>query len=273
MQRIIVITGASDGVGAAAARALAAGDAHVVVVGRTPDKVERVASETGAEPIVANFARLSEVRRLAELLLARHERIDVLANNAGGLFDSRQITEDGHDLTFQVNHLAPFYLTHLLLDRLLASRASVISTSSDAHRRARLSVADPNLDRGWSKWRAYSNSKLANILFTRALHRRHALDGLSAVAFHPGVVASGFGVADRGATGWFYRSAVGRRVMVSPEQGADTLVWLAEGTPPRDWAPGEYYVDRRIVRPSKPARSDTLADALWRLSGDLVGSA
>lgn len=270
MERTIVITGASDGLGAAAARALSRDEARVVVVGRTPEKVERVAAETGAEAMVTDFSRLAEVRRLADDLRARHERIDVLANNAGGIFDAREVTEDGHELTFQVNHLAPFLLTHLLLDRLVASRAVVVNTASDAHRRARLDLADLDLARGWSKWRAYSNSKLANILFTQALHQRYALEGLSAVSFHPGVVASGFGVRGRGATGWFYRSAVGRRVMVSPEQGADTLVWLAEGTPPRDWAPGQYYVDRRIVRPSKAARSQQLTDGLWAVSKGLL---
>lgn len=272
MQRTIVITGASDGVGAAAARALAAGD-HVVVVGRTPAKVARVASETGAEGVVADFSRLSEVRRLAADLLERHERIDVLANNAGGIFDTRQVTEDGHELTWQVNHLAPFLLTNLLLERLLASRASVINTSSEAHRRGKVDLHDPEMENRWTKWASYCTSKLANILFTRALHRRHVLDGISTASFHPGLVASGFGTGGAGATGRFYRSPLGRRVMVSPEQGADTLLWLANGTPPRDWASGEYYVKRQVVRTTAAGRDDALAEALWRASAEQVGLA
>ena len=273
MQRTIVITGASDGVGAAAARALAARGDQVVVVGRTPAKVERVASETGAEGIVADFSRLSDVRRLADQLLTRHRRIDVLANNAGGLFDTRSLTEDGHELTLQVNHLAPFLLTNLLLDRLVADGGTVVNTSSEAHRRGRLDLDDLQGERGWSKWRAYCTSKLANVLFTRALHRHHVLDGVSTAAFHPGLVASGFGTQDQGATGRFYRSPFGRRVMVTPEKGADTLVWLAEGTPPRDWASGLYYVNRRIVRTTAAGRDDTLAEGLWRASAALVGLA
>lgn len=271
MQRTIVITGASDGVGAAAARALAAGGDRVVVVGRTPAKVAAVASGIGAEGLVADFSRLADVRRLASDLLERCERIDVLANNAGGFFDAQTTTEDGHELTIQVNHLAPFVLTNLLLDRLVASRATVVNTSSAAHLRARLDLADIDLAMGWTKWRAYCNSKLANILFTRELHRRLVLDGVATAAFHPGVVASGFGVSDRGVTGRFYRSQVGRRVMVSAEEGADTLVWLANGTPPRDWAPGQYYVKRRIARTSSAATDDALAEGLWRASAAMVG--
>lgn len=272
MQRTIVITGASDGVGAAAARALSAGDARLVLIGRTPDKVERIASETGAEGIVADFSRLDAVRDLADDLLSRCERIDVLVNNAGGIFDQRTVTGDGYELTFQVNHLAPFLLTGLLRARLTQSQGQVITTASDAHRRGRLDLTDLQLARRWTKWRAYNNSKLANILFTREFHRRYVLDGVAAASFHPGLVASGFGLNDSGLTGWFYRSGL-RRVMVTPEQGADTLVWLAEGTPPRDWASGEYYVDRRIARPSRAARDDVLARALWDASARLVGLA
>ena len=273
MQRTVVITGASDGVGAAAARALAAGGDRVVVVGRTPAKVERVASETGADGMVADFTRLSDVRRLAAELLERHERIDVLANNAGGIFDERRTTEDGHEVTFQVNHLAPFLLTALLTERLVASGASVINTSSAAHLRGRLDLADPELESGWSAWRSYSNSKLANVLFTRELHRRTSLDGVSAAAFHPGLVASAFGTSGSGVTGRFYRSPLGRRVMVTSEQGADTLVWLADATPPRDWASGQYYVRRKIAPTSRAARDEALAEGLWRASERMLGLA
>ena len=270
MTRTIVITGASDGVGAAAARALTAPGTKVVIVGRTPAKVEAVASAIGADHLVADFSRLADVRRLADDL-SRYEHIDVLANNAGGIFDSRVVTDDGHELTFQVNHLAPFLLTNLLLDRLVADKASVITTASDAHRRGRIDLGDLQLSRRWSAWRAYSASKLANVLFSRELHRRLVLDGVSAASFHPGLVASGFGVDHPGLTGVFYRSGLGHKLMVTPEKGAETLVWLAQGTPPRDWAPGEYYVNRRIVTPSASARDDVLAAALWRASADLVG--
>lgn len=270
MQRTIVITGASDGIGAAAARALAQGGDRVVVVGRTPSKVDRVARECGAEPMVADFAQLAEVRRLASELLIAYPRIDVLANNAGAFYTKRSVTGDGHELTFQVNHLAPFLLTKLLMPRLMESGASVITTSSGAHLRGRLDLADLDLSRRWSGWRAYANSKLANVLFMRGLQRRHALDGVASVAFHPGAVASSFGTQGGGMIRWFYTSPVTKRLMLSSEQGADTLVWLAQGTPPRDWSPGIYYVRRAPARMSKAALDDGLIDSLWSLSDQMV---
>lgn len=227
----------------------------MVVVGRTPAKVDKIADELGADRFVADFARLDDVVNLAAQLRERYERIDVLANNAGGLFAEREVTADGFEMTFQVNHLAPFLLTNLLLDRPVASRALVINTSSEAHRRGRLDLTDLQLEHHWTKWRSYCTSKLANLVFTRALHRRYVLDGLSTAAFHPGVVASSF-CASRGATQWFYRSSLGKRLMVSPEQGADTLVWLANSTLPRDWASGLYYIKRTPSVPIKAARDD-----------------
>lgn len=271
MPRTIVITGASDGIGAAAARALAQGGDRVVVVGRTPAKVESVAQACGgADSFVADFARLADVRGLASDLLARYPRIDVLVNNAGGFFDERAVTEDGHEFTFQVNHLATFLLTTLLVPRLAESKASVITTSSRAHLRGRLDLADLELSQRWSGWRAYANSKLANVLFMRGLNRRHGLEGIASVAFHPGLVSSAFGTQARGATRWFYTSPLAKRIMLTPEQGADTLVWLAQGSPPRDWAPGMYYVDRLPAAMSKLALDDTLADAFWALSERMV---
>lgn len=269
--RRIVITGASSGVGAAAAEALTTRGNQVTVIGRDPERTGAVAERIGADYFVADFADLGQVRRLAEGLASRYERIDVLANNAGGLFPERRITVDGYELTFQVNHLAPFLLTNLLLDRLIASHGLVITTASEAHRRAQLDLNDLQLEHGWTSWRAYNRSKLANILFTRELHRRYVLDGIFAAAFHPGVVASGFAHDARWPTGWYYGSRVGQRLMVTPEQGADTLVWLADGVPPRDWAPGQYYIKRQISQPSRQARDAGLAGALWRRSAKLVG--
>lgn len=272
MQRTIVITGASDGIGAAAARRLASAGHRVVVVGRSDARVKAVAREIDGDPYVADFARLDEVRSLADALRERYPRIDVLANNAGGYQPRRVTTVDGHELTFQVNHLAPFLLTHLLLDTLLASRASVVTTSSGAAFRGRLDLADLQLERGWTPFRAYANSKLANIVFTHGLHERYVLEGVSAAAFHPGFVATSFG-AEAAWVGRFYRSRAARRVARTPERGADTLVWLAEGTPPRDWSPGAYYTDREAARPPRAARDEGLSDALWVMSARLVGLA
>lgn len=270
MSRTIVITGASDGVGAAAARVLAEQGHEIAVVGRTRLKVEAVAAEIGATPFVADFSRLTEVRRLAAELKTRYPRIDVLANNAGGIVSKRTITEDGHELTLQMNHLAPFLLTNLLLDRLIESRASVITTSSMAAAGGRINLHDLELERGWNKWKAYNNSKLMNVMFARGLHRHHVLDGLSAAAFHPGMVASNFGRSSKGLTGWFWNSTVGRKIMITPERGADTLVWLATGTPPRDWASGLYYVERRPRIPNRRILDDLLVDKFWKASTALV---
>ena len=268
-KKTIVVTGASAGVGAAAARRLAADGARVVVVGRDPERTGQVAAEIGAECHVADFAKLSDVHALAAEL-NKLDRIDVLANNAGGIIRERVLTEDGFEKTFQVNHLAGFLLTRLLLPKLIASRASVINTSSRAHERARIDLADLQLERGWTPWRAYGRAKLANVLFTRGLHKHHVLDGVFAAAFHPGVVATNFGGPMGGATQWFYESKFGHRVLLSPEQGADTLVWLAQRTPPRDWAPGEYYVKRAIRRPNRQALDAGLVDAFWTRSVHLV---
>jgi len=268
-KKTIVITGASAGIGAAAARQLARDGAKVVVVGRDAERTERVATEIGAECHVADFAKLSDVHALAGEL-NKLDRIDVLANNAGGILRERELTEDGFEKTFQINHLAGFLLTRLLLPKLIASRASVINTSSRAHQRARIDLADLQLERGWTPWRAYGRAKEANVLFTRGLHKHHVLDGVHAAAFHPGVVATNFGGPLGGATQWLYESNVGRRVLLTPGQGADTLVWLAQRTPPRDWAPGEYYVDRTIRRPNRQAYDAGLVDAFWTRSVRLV---
>lgn len=267
--KTIVITGASAGVGAAAARRLAGEGAKVVVVGRDPRRTNDVADELGAERHVADFTKLSDVHDLADAL-GKLDRLDVLANNAGGIFGERVLTEDGFEKTFQVNHLAGFLLTRLLLPKLIASGASVIQTSSVAHYGGKLDLADLQLERGWSGWRAYNRAKLANVLFTRGLHKHHVLDGVQAAAFHPGVVASSFGNAAGPWTQRFYGSTLGKRVMISPEQGADTLVWLAQRTPPRDWASGEFYIKRTMRRPNKQALDAGLVDAFWARSVHLV---
>jgi len=267
--KTIVITGASAGVGAAAARRLAAEGAKVVVVGRDPRRTNEVADAIGADRHIADFAKLSDVHALADEL-NKLDRIDVLANNAGGIFAERLITEDGFERSFQVNHLAGFLLTRLVQPKLIASGASVIQTSSMAHYRGHIDLADLQLEKGWSPWKAYADGKLMNVLFTRGLHKRHVLDGIYAAAFHPGVVASNFGSTAGGVTKWFYASALGKRLMISPEQGADTLVWLAQRTPPRDWASGEFYDKRAVRRPNKQALDAGLVDAFWTRSVRLI---
>src|SRR5215207_3963186 len=241
--RTIVLTGASDGIGAAAARRLTHDGHSVVLVGRSPEKTRRIGEELGAPFHIADFADLAQVRDLAASLIEAYPQIDVLVNNAGGIFGDRARTVDDFEKTLQVNHLAPFLLTNLLLPTLLSSRASVVNTSSVAARLfARIDLDDLNNDRRFSANKAYGDSKLANILFTRELHRRFHGQGLSAAAFHPGPVATGFAADTTSLMRWIYQTPLRRLAgLIPPEEGATTLVWLAETEPGTHWTSGEYY--------------------------------
>ena len=265
-KRTIIITGASDGIGAAAARKLSADGEHVVIVGRSPAKTASIADNLGVDYFVADFARLDEVRTLAAELRERYPRIDVLANNAGGIMGTRELTVDGHEKTFQVNHLAPFLLTTLLIDRLSESSATVVNTSSAANSVfGKFDLDDLDAERSYSPNRAYGNAKLANILFTRELHHRYHDQGISAAAFHPGVVATGFAAGSTSVMRLIYRTPL-KRFLMPPEQGADTLTWLATATPGTDWISGEYY-EKRVVQKANPQAYDpALAAALWARS-------
>ncbi len=270
----IIITGASDGIGAASARQLRAGGHDVVIVGRSPAKTEAFARELGVPCHVADYARLADVRRLAAEL-ARYDRIDVLANNAGAIMGRREITEDGFEKTFQVNHLAPFLLTTLLLPRLIASRAKVIQTSSRAANVWGLGfdVADLQNERRYRPERAYGNGKLANILFTRELHRRHHGDGIAAVAFHPGVVRSNFASDTTHFMRVFYRAPLKYLVMISPESSGHRLTALAEGDPGVAWQPGEVYNKRRPMPVAFRDDDGRVARELWERSEELLARA
>jgi NAD(P)-dependent dehydrogenase (short-subunit alcohol dehydrogenase family) len=272
MPKTIVITGASDGIGAAAARKLHADGHHVVVVGRSPGKTKAVADEIGAERFVADFAVLDDVRRLAMEIDSLCPTIDVLANNAGGSFPEQVKTVDGHDKTFQVNHLAPFLLTQLLLEKLLASKASVIQTSSiGARALGKIEMDDLEHDNDWNAMRAYGTTKLENILFTVELDRRYAADGLAAAAFHPGVVASNFAAEMGGLSRLVYRNPLSRYLLTSSDKGADQLVWLAEGTPGTDFQSGTYYEKRKPAKRMNPQAHDPeLARWLWERSEALL---
>lgn len=272
-RRVIVITGASDGIGAAAARQLAGRGHEVVVVGRSPEKTEAVARPLGARHFTADFARFDEVRRLAVELRAAVPRLDVLVNNAGGIFDRHECTPDGHEKTWQVNHLSPFLLTHLLLDRLRDTGASVINTSSVAARLGRIDPGSVGEDRRRSAQRAYGDTKLANILFTRGLDRRFGDQGPASAAFHPGGVATNFASGTSTPLRLLYGTRLGRRLMITPDQGAETMVWLADGTPGLDWFSGGYYEKKKLARTNPRAGDDALADALWARSAELVGLA
>jgi NAD(P)-dependent dehydrogenase (short-subunit alcohol dehydrogenase family) len=270
--RTIVITGASDGIGAAAARALSQSGDRVVIVGRSPGKTAAVAEALGTDHLVADFACLDEVRTLAAELQERYPRIDVLANNAGGIMGDRETTVDGHEKTFQVNHLAPYLLTTLLMDRLVASQARVINTSSAANLLfGKIDLDDLQGETKYSANKAYGDGKLANILFTRELHRRYSDQGLTTAAFHPGVVATSFSTGSTTLMRLIYQTPL-KRLLLGAEQGADTLVWLATATPGADWASGEYYEKRRIQKANKQAYDAQLAADLWEQSTALVAA-
>ncbi len=268
---MIVITGATRGIGRAAAVELAGRGAEVAIVGRERDRVEAVAAEAqaagGGAPVhthLADLMLMAEVRGLAEELRERHERIDVLANNAGALFASRQLTSEGLERTLALNHLAPFLLTNLLRDRLASGR--VVTTASDAHTAGRLALDDLQSERSYAAMRVYGTSKLCNILFTRELARR--APELHANCFHPGVVRTGFGKNDGGI--WKVLTTLGGPFFRSPQRGARSLVWLATSEQGGRLS-GEYVQDEKVEQPSAAARDPEAAAGLWERSAALVG--
>ena len=265
--KVVVITGGSSGIGAAAARALREQGAVVAITGRSA-QTELLAKEIGADAFLADFAKFSEVRTLASRLLAKYPRIDVLANNAGGIMAERQITEDGHEKTLQVNHLAPFLLTLLLRERLERSGATVINTSSAAHNMGRLDFSDLENERKYSGWRAYGTAKLMNILHAAEIDRRFR--GVHAASFHPGVVATGFAREGNSVAKILYGRFLAPIFMLSPEKGADTLLWLASSRPANEWQPGLFYVKRKPAKKSRQAGDDELARRLWSESERMV---
>jgi NAD(P)-dependent dehydrogenase (short-subunit alcohol dehydrogenase family) len=276
--RVVVLTGASSGIGAAAAIGLGRLGATVVPVGRSAERLATVATQieaaggAAAAPEVADLASMAEVRALAQRLLAAHAHIHVLANNAGTIAARRQLTPDGHGKTFAVNHLAPFLLTNLLLDRLRAcAPARVLTTASAEHVKGSIELATLEQDeRSWSPLRAYRNSKLANVLFTRELARRLEGSGVVANCLHPGGVRTDLGRELPAAMklGWKLVS----RSFVTPEQGARTLVYVASA-PETGEVSGEYFANCRPARVSREASDDVLARELWQRSEQIVGLA
>jgi NAD(P)-dependent dehydrogenase (short-subunit alcohol dehydrogenase family) len=272
----VILTGATRGIGHAGALELAAQGAELGLVGRDPERVRATAEEArargGGAPVhehVADLASMDEVRRLAAELLDAYPRIDVLANNAGAMFTSRHVTADGLEQTFALNHLAPFLLTNLLVDRVTESGGRVVTTASDAHKGGLLDLDDLQSEhQRFRPMRVYGTSKLCNILFTRELQRRNP--GIAANCFHPGVIRTGFGKND-GALARIGLTLAGP-FLRSPESGASSLVWLALD-PAAGELRGEYVEKRRPVAPSAQAQDDRLASELWERSEALVGVA
>jgi NAD(P)-dependent dehydrogenase (short-subunit alcohol dehydrogenase family) len=256
LNKTIVITGGSSGIGAAAARALRKQGATVAITGRSAE-TQRLADEIGADAFIADYSRLSDVRELAAQLLAKYPRIDVLANNAGGVIGTHQLTEDHHEKTLQINHLGGFLLTLLLRERLEESRGVVINTSSRANRTGYVTFENLEGERGYSSWRAYGSSKLINILHAAEISRR--FNGVRGVSFHPGVVATKIAREGSRLTRVLWDSVL-NVFLLSPEKGADTLVWLATTD---DWTPGAFYVKRKPAATHAQAVDAKLAREIW----------
>ncbi len=270
--RTVLVTGASDGIGAEAARALAARGATVHVTGRSADKLRPVAEAVGTAPLVADFARLDDVRRLAAQLAERVDTLDVLMNNAGGTFAPSRRTHDGHEPNLQINHLAPFLLTNLLRPRLTAAGSSlVVNTSSIGNLVGRIVLDDLDYEhRRAVELAAYGTGKLMNIVFTRGISQRWSQDGVVSVAVHPGPVGSSFG-RDSWFVGLLYRSPLKRLATISVADGAAPLVALAERGPDPD-VDGRYFSRFTVDGlESRQAHDQAVIDGLWERSAAMVG--
>ena len=273
--KTIVITGASDGIGAAAAQQLKSLGHRVVIVGRSREKTERVAKMLDAPFHLADYTRLSDVVRLAgELRQYRH--IDVLANNAGGAQNQRSLTGDGFERTFQINLLGGFLLTRLLLDLLCESGATVIQTSSIAANLfgSNFRVDDLQSERDYQAFEAYGAAKLEDILFTRELQRRYGEKGLCAVAFEPGVVRTNFASESTPFVKFMYHSVFKYLFTISPKRSAKRLTTLAVGEPGKDFLPGEVYSGKNPMklkfRDPEGAVAQKLWDACWEMTEKYV---
>lgn len=274
--KTVLITGASGGIGRATALGLAEMGAHLAIIGRDEQRTHTAAREIRAagggqvEVFVGDLSSQSEVRRLADEALQRLPRIDVLVNNVGGYWDTRHVTADGLERTFALNHLAPFLLTDLLLDRLKESPPSrVVTVASNAQALGRIDFDDLQGERSYSGARAYNQSKLASVLFTYELARR--LEGASVTvnALHPGVVSTAFGAEDPRRIQRVLIPFL-RPFMKTPARGAATSIYLASA-PELEQVTGGFFANRKRRRSSDRSYDHEVATRLWAVSSDLVG--
>ncbi|HEY3638079.1 MAG TPA: SDR family oxidoreductase [Rhizomicrobium sp.] len=272
--KVVVITGATSGIGEVAADRLAAKGARIVFIARDRARGEETlkhlhAIAGGAEhkAFYADLSRLSEMKRVAAEIADAEPEIDVLVNNAGALFSSRKVTEDGLEATFALNHMSYFVLTNLLRSRLKAG-ARIVSTASDAHKGARLDFSDLQSSRSYSGFGVYGRSKLCNILFTRELARKIDGSGITANCLHPGFVATRFGDQSGGMMSFAVRAA--KNFALTPEQGAETIIYLAS-SPEVENVTGGYFYKCRPSTPTREAQNDADAKRLWEISAEIAG--
>jgi NAD(P)-dependent dehydrogenase (short-subunit alcohol dehydrogenase family) len=276
--KTVLVTGANTGIGLETAAELASMGASVVLTARDETKGKNAVAEIRARHPqadvhagIVDFSRLDDVRRFAAEFNSRHDKLHVLVNNAGAMLSERSTTPDGLETTFQVNHLGPFLLTNLLLDKLKASApARIVNVASTAHRGGSLDFDDLQSEKSYIGMRVYGTSKLCNILFTRALAKRLEGTGVTANSLHPGTVRTGFG-QDGDARGFMKVGlALIRPFILSPAKGAKTQIYLAS-SPDIEGKTGLYWSRRRPSRPTKAAQDDDAAERLWKESEKLVG--
>lgn len=275
--KTVLITGATNGIGLATAQALAEQGAHVLIVGRNPDKTKTAAAEitarTGAQvdALIADLSVMADVRALADTVLAQVSHLDVLINNAGGVFlDERKTTADGLEMTFALNHMSYFLLTNWLLDLLRASGpARIVNLSSSAGSTVRaFDFDDMQSEQRYSGFGAYAQSKLANVLFTYKLARMLAGTGVTANALHPGVVATGFAANNSNKIVALFLK-LSRMFLLTPEKGASTAIYLAS-SPEVEGVTSSYFIKSKSVRSNPISYDEAVQDRLWDVSAEIA---
>ena len=275
--KTVVITGATSGIGEIAAIDLAKRGARIVFTARNPLRADAMMTQLSiANSAVkhavhlADLSRLAEMKRVAGEIAASEPKIDVLINNAGALFSTREVTPDGLEMTFATNHMAYFVVTNLLLDRLKATPgARIVSTASDAHKQGKLNFDDLQSQKSYSAFRVYGTSKLCNILFTRALARRLAGGSVTANCLHPGFVSTAFGDNNDGLWG-FVIGVAKKLAAITPQDGAKTISYLASA-PDVAGQTGGYYYKSALATPTAAAQNDADAKRLWDISAKISG--
>ncbi|HEU4783613.1 MAG TPA: SDR family oxidoreductase [Ktedonobacterales bacterium] len=275
--KVVLITGGTEGIGKATAIGLASLGARVGITGRDRARAEQAADDIRAvsgnpavDAFAADMTSQAEVRRLAIAVLDAYPQLEALVNNVGGFWAHRHLTSDGLERTFALNYLAPFLLTNLLLDRLTASApARVVTVSSSVQATGRIDFDDLQGTRNYSGQRAYSQSKLATVMFTNELARRLKGTGVTANCLHPGVVRSNFGAEDQ-ARFFAVISRVALPLLKTPAQGAQTSIYLAS-SPDMDGVTGQFFANRKPKTANKVAYDTDMTARLWQVSADLVG--